>query len=147
MLCLIFMWPDQGSQRGRSGTCGKPSRLLYSKRRAMHRPGKTTLRSPGLWVARRRLGLPGHLCDPHPSPPLLQVLVRRRRELFQHGNCPCRRPSQKLERALQSMCTLLWRTQLLNVVVRYGVFGRGVQRASGRAWSPWFSLNNPTSCT
>lgn len=71
--------------------------------------------------------------DPLP-PLLLEVLGRRRRELFQFRNCPCCCPSQKMEGALQRTCMLLWHTQLLNVVASYGIFGR-VQSRSSRAWS------------
>lgn len=66
--------------------------------RALENP----LCSLGVWVAKRRPALAG--LTPHPSSPLLQA-PRGTRDLCQLSNCPCCSPSQKLERALQSMCT------------------------------------------
>lgn len=72
--------------------------------RAMCGPSKATFCSLALRVAKRKLALP--CLTPHPSSPLLQALGRTR-DLIELSNCLCWSPSQKLERALQSVCIAL----------------------------------------
>lgn len=132
------MWPEQGRQHSRSGTFWQPRSIVEECTEqcvSLIKP----LFTLGLWVAKRKLTLPG--LTPHPSSPLLQpeeegfVSALKLPLLFSSPET-----GEGFTKCVH--CCGIGNYWVLWWVVEYLEERRGW----GTAWSLWFTLHSPTSC-